>query len=70
LAYAPIANMGEHVARRIKLIEVDAESLRLKSNLEKVIAAAIIFVMPPPLLSCCFGMVNNFVESESGPIRV
>ncbi len=54
LAYAPIANMGEHVARRIRrLIEGDAKS-RLKSNVEKVIAAAIYFCdapSPPMLLS-------------------
>jgi hypothetical protein len=46
--------MGEHVARRIKLIEGDAKSLRLKSKLEKVIAAAIYFCdapSPPKLLS-------------------
>jgi hypothetical protein len=39
--------MGEHVARRIKLIEGDAKSLRLKSNLGKDFAAAVYFSEAP-----------------------
>jgi hypothetical protein len=43
-----------HMHRRIRLVEGNAKSLRLKSNLEKDFAAAeqlFIFLSPPSLLS-------------------
>ncbi len=46
---------GEETPAPIRLIEGNAKSLRLKSNLEKVFAVAGYFLRPPPLLSFCPG---------------
>jgi hypothetical protein len=58
----PVAGAQIHIntlrynRRRIRLIEDNAKSLRLKSDLDRDFAAAVIFLRPPPLLGFFLGV--------------
>jgi hypothetical protein len=50
----------------MRLIEDNAISLRLKSDLERYFATAVdLFEVPPPLLGFCHRVGKQFVGSES-----
>jgi hypothetical protein len=53
----------------IRLIEGNAKSPRLKSNLEKDFAAAFYLSQAPSPQAFFFGWSSSFVDTESGPIQ-